>query len=147
MRHLVGAVAVITTEGSGALHGFTATAVCSVTADPPTILIAVNKTARTHPHIDKKGFYTVNLMAEDQMKTAHHFSTKGDDQFKDVGYTLSKNGVPLLDGATAYLECQVQDRIEIGTHTLFVGRVIGTGVSNKKPLVYHDGKYGSVQHM
>lgn len=66
MRQLAGSVAVITTEGNGKLHGFTATADCSVCAEPPTILIAVNKSARTHPHIDRKGIYAVNILADDQ---------------------------------------------------------------------------------
>lgn len=147
MRHLVGAVAVITTEGNGAFHGFTATAVCSVCAEPPTVLIAVNKTARTHPHIDRKGFYAINLVSDDQKALAQHFSTKGDDQFQGVSFTLGKSGVPILSGTAASLECQVEDRISVGTHTLFIGRVIGTGVGNRWPLVYHDAKYASVTHI
>src|SRR5579859_5617885 len=66
MRQVVGSVAVIATEGNGALHGFTGTAVCSVCVSPPMILIVVNKSARTHPHIDRKGVFAVNILADDQ---------------------------------------------------------------------------------
>ncbi len=146
MRQLVGSVTVITTEGSDQLHGFTATAVCSVCADPPTILIAVNQTARTHPHIDTKGAFAVNILSEDQRGLAEHFATKGENQFESVSYKLGLSGVPLLDSAAAHLECIVHQRIPIGTHTLFVGHVVGTGVERRSPLVYHNARYGMIEH-
>jgi flavin reductase (DIM6/NTAB) family NADH-FMN oxidoreductase RutF len=147
MRQLVGSVAVITTEGGGVFYGFTATAVCSVCAAPPTILIVVNKSARTHPHIDRKGVYVVNILADDQKAIAQHFATKGDDQFDTVSYSLSKQGVPILQGVAAHLECEIKNRIPIGTHTIFVGEIIGTSVEPRAPLVYHDAQYGLVSHI
>ncbi|MBA2125183.1 flavin reductase [Hyphomicrobium methylovorum] len=147
MRQLAGCVTVISTEEEGTLYGFTATAVCSVCAEPPTILIAVNKTARTHPHIDRKGAYAVNILADGQKHIAEHFAGKGDDQFATVEYALGAHGVPLINGAAAHLECEITQRIEIGTHTLFVGHVIGTGVDAVKPLIYHDAKYGLISHL
>jgi flavin reductase len=141
MRQVVGSVAVIATEGNGVLHGFTATAVCSVCATPPTILIVVNKSARTHPYIDRKGVFAVNILAEDQKAIAQHFAGKGDDQFSSVNYSLSKRGVPFIEGAVAYLECEIQSRIPIGTHTIFVGHAIGASVNDRAPLIYHDGQY------
>lgn len=147
MRHLAGSVTVITTEGEGQLHGFTATAVCSVCAAPPTILIVVNKSARTHPHIDRKGFFAVNVLAEGQKTIAEHFAGKADNQFNSIDHTLTKRGVPFITGATAQIECKVVERISVGTHTIFVGRVIGTGLDAHAPLVYHDARYGQVAHI
>jgi len=147
MRHLVGSVTVITTEASSAFYGFTATAVCSVCATPPTILIVVNKSARTHPHIDRKGVFAVNILADDQRDIAQHFAGKGDDQFSSVNYSVTKRGVPIIKNAAAYLECEIQDRIPIGTHTVFVGQVITTGVEDRAPLIYHDARYGLVSHI
>lgn len=147
MRQLAGCVTVISTEDNGELYGFTATAVCSVCAEPPTILIAVNKTARTHPHIDHKGAYAINILADGQKHIAEHFAGKGDNQFQTVEYTLGTQGVPLITGAAAHLECEIDQKIAIGTHTLFVGHVIGTGVETVKPLIYHDAKYGLISHL
>ncbi len=147
MRQLAGCVTVISTEDSGELYGFTATAVCSVCAEPPTILIAVNKTARTHPHIDRKGAYAVNILADGQKHIAEHFAGKSDKQFEDVDYSLGSHGIPLIKNAAAHLECEIQQRIPIGTHTVFVGRVIGTGVEICTPLIYHDAKYGLISHL
>jgi flavin reductase len=147
MRQLAGSVAVIATEEDGKLYGFTATAVCSVCAEPPTILIAVNKSTRTHPHIDRRGMFAVNILADDQSAIAQHFSGKGEDQFASVKYKLSKHGIPLIEGATANLECAIQDRISIGTHTVFIAQVISTGVEDRPPLIYHDARYGLVSHI
>ena len=144
MRHLAGSVTVITTEGEGALHGFTATAVCSVCASPPTILIVVNQSTRTHPHIDRKGYFAVNVLADVQKDIAEHFAGKGEEQFNSVRHVVTKNGVPLISGAAAHLECRIIERISIGTHTIFVGRVVGTGAESRAPLVYHDARYGQV---
>ena len=147
MRQLVGSVTVITTEEGGALYGFTATAVCSVCAAPPTILIVVNKSARTHPHIDQKGVFAVNILAKDQKDIAQHFALKSDDQFNSIKYSVSERGVPILDGVSAHLECEIKHRIPIGTHTIFIGEVIGTGARPCAPLVYHDAQYGLVAHL
>ena len=147
MRQLAGCVTVISTEDAGSLYGFTATAVCSVCAEPPTILIAVNRTARTYPHIDRKGSYAVNILADEQKHIAEHFAGKKDLQFDTVEHTIGATGVPLIKGAAAHLECIVQQKISIGTHTLFVGQVIGSGVDALKPLIYHDAKYGLVSHI
>lgn len=147
MRQLAGSVTVITTEGDGVLHGFTATAVCSVCADPPTILIVVNKSTRTHPHIDRKGYFAVNVLAQSQKDVAEHFAGKGEDQFSSVSHTTTKNGVPLISGAAAHLECKIVERIAVGTHTIFIGCVVGTGAESCAPLVYHDARYGQIAHI
>ncbi len=147
MRQLAGCVTVISTEDAGSLYGFTATAVCSVCAEPPTILIAVNRTARTYPHIDRKGAYAVNILADGQKHIAEHFAGKKDNQFDTVEHTIGAMGIPLITGAAAHLECNVEQKISIGTHTLFVGRVIGSGADALKPLIYHDAKYGLVSHI
>lgn len=147
MRQLVGSVTVITTEEGGTYYGFTATAVCSVCAAPPTILIVVNKSARTHPHIDRKGIFAINILANDQRDIAQHFAGKSDDQFSSVHYSITARGVPIIKSAAAYLECEIQNRIPIGTHTVFVGQVISTGVGDRTPLVYHDARYGLVAHI
>lgn len=147
MRQLAGSVTVITTESDGQLHGFTATAVCSVCATPPTILIVVNKSARTHPHIDRRGVFAVNILAANQKGIAEHFATKGDNQFSLVDFTLSTRGVPLINDAAAHLECEIESRVEVATHTIFVGRVIGTDAECTAPLIYHDARYGQVAHL
>ena len=144
MRALAGTVTVISTENGG-LHGFTATAVCSVCADPPTILIVVNRSARTHAHITRRQAFVVNVIAEDQRPIAEKFSTKDNDPFDTVPHSLTANGVPRIDNTSAFLECVVREMSDVGTHTIFIGSIINAGVSGKAPLVYYDGQYTNLK--
>ncbi len=141
MRKHASSVTVITTTHDGRLHGMTATAFCSVSADPPTILIVVNRSARSHPLIDGSGLFVVNIVSADQTSLAERFSEKRDEPFDGLDYTLGKTGAPILRGVIAHLECRVVSRTEVETHTLFLGSVIdgfaGTGTS----LIYEDGRY------
>lgn len=141
MRKLAASVTVITTENEGNLHGFTATAVCSVCAEPPTILIVVNRSARTHPHIDRRGAFAVNILAEEQSGIASHFASKTLDQFAQVEHTVTPRGVPVINEAAAFIECRVDQRHDVGTHTIFLGQVIGGGTEPSSPLIYQDAKF------
>lgn len=145
MRSLAGTVTVISTENAGGLHGFTATAVCSVCADPPTILIVVNRSARTHAHIAHRQAFVVNVIADDQRFIAEKFSTKDNDPFDVIPHSLTANGVPIIDGASAFLECVVREMSDVGTHTIFIGSIVNAGVSGKAPLLYYDGQYSHLK--
>lgn len=145
MRALAGTVTVISTENAGGLHGFTATAVCSVCADPPTILIVVNRSARTHAHITRRQAFVVNVIAEDQRSIAEKFSTKDDDPFGVIPHSLTANGVPMIDGTSAFLECEVREMSDVGTHTIFIGSIVNASVTGKAPLLYYDGQYSHLK--
>jgi len=141
MRRLASSVTVITTAHGDGIHGMTATAVCSVCAVPPTILIVVNRSARSHPLIDSSRTFVVNILAEDQQEIAKRFAGKLEDQFVGVGYHVGGTSGPILHGAAAHLECKVASQSDVGTHTVFVGEVVGGDVAEAFPLVYHDGRY------
>jgi flavin reductase (DIM6/NTAB) family NADH-FMN oxidoreductase RutF len=87
MRQLATSVTVITTDFGGSSHGMTATAVCSVCADPPTILIVVSRSARTHPIIVESGIFVVNILARNQSALSDRFAGKIVDQFAGIDYT------------------------------------------------------------
>lgn len=144
MRALAGTVTVISTENEGGLYGFTATAVCSICAEPPTLMIAVNRTARTHAHITRKSAFAVNIMAEDQKDVADLFGRKADDVFDSVPHRISENGVPVIREAAATIECRIDQVLDVGTHSLFFGRIERAEASGKAPLIYYDGQYGGV---
>lgn len=141
MRNLASSVAVITTAYNGQLHGMTATAVCSVCAEPATILIVVNRTATTHPLIEGSGLFAVNILSGNQQPIADLFASKKPEKFSGVSFSQNNGGSPILDNASAFLECVVASQVEIGTHTVFVANVISGGTSNAPPLLYHDGSY------
>jgi len=141
MRKLAGSVTVISTEGDGTLHGFTATAVCSVCAEPPTILIVVNRSARTHRHIGKKGAFAVNILSDDQKEIADLFAGKSNEQFANIAYDVTSNGVPVIRNAAAFIECRISRQMDVGTHTIFIGHVVEAGAEQSSPLIYHGAGY------
>jgi flavin reductase len=141
MRSMVAGVTVITTSHEGRAHGMTATAFSSVSAEPPTILIVLNRSTRTHPLLSASRHFVVNLLAEDQIELGQRFAGKHDNQFDGVSCAENEFGVPVIEGSAASLECVTVGEMNVGTHTVFIGRVTGGGVSAISPLVYHDGSY------
>ena len=145
MRGLASGVTVITTSREGHIHGMTATAFSSVSVDPPTVLVVLNKSTRTHPLVRAARRFAVNLLAEHQVELSNRFSGKQEAPFDGVPHELSENGVPLLSGVLATLECETIQEMDVGTHTIFIGCVIGGARSDDGPLIYHDGSYKFVR--
>lgn len=144
MRSLVNGVTVITTSTAGRLHGMTATAFSSVSADPPTVLVVLNRSARTHSLVRASRRFAVNVLAQDQVELSNRFAGKHDSPFDGVDHALSAHGIPVLSGVLAALECETIHEVDVGSHTIFVGCVLNGLRSESAPLVYHDGSYRSV---
>jgi len=144
MRTMVNGVTVITTSHEGHMHGMTATAFSSVSADPPTVLIVLNRSTRTHPLVSASRHFIVHLLSEDQIELGNRFAGKLDDQFDGISFTINEHGIPVIDGVVATLECETVNELSVGTHTIFIGRVLRGSRSQTMPLVYHDGSYKAV---
>ena len=144
MRNIASSVAVITTNQAGRQHGMTATAICSVSAEPATILIVVNRSTRSHPILSATRTFTVNILADHQHDISGRFSSKHEDPFSGIDYRAGSNGNPIIDGVAAFLECTIVSDIDVGTHTIFIGQVVGGDVARALPLVYHEGEYKSL---
>ena len=142
MRSLAASVTVVTTAHEGVLRGLTATAMCSVSAEPPTVLVVVNRSAQSHGLIAASQFFIVNILADDQQWLAEQFGSKTPTPFAGVGYRHAPAGGPVLHGTAGYLECSVIGANDVGTHTIFVGVVNAGARSGRLPLLYHDGRYG-----
>jgi flavin reductase (DIM6/NTAB) family NADH-FMN oxidoreductase RutF len=144
MRNIASSVAVITVEHEGRKHGMTATAVCSVSSAPPTILIVVNRSARSHSVISQARRFTVNILAAHQAKLGGRFSEKHPSPFDGVGHRAGICGGPVLEDAAAYVECETEAEIQAGSHTIFIGAVISGDATKSPPLLYHEGEYKSL---
>lgn len=145
MRHQAGAVTVIAVGTPGERTGLTATAVCSLSDDPPTILACIKRTASAHDVIGRVRSFSVNLLATEQQDVAARFSGKtghrGEDRFSDAWTTLA-SGAPVLEGALASLDCRLQEQHSFATHTIFIGRVLDGWVrAEAEPLLYFRGDY------
>lgn len=146
MRHVPTGVTIVTTVVDGKPKGFTANAFASVSADPAMILICVNRQARSHPLIAAAGHFCVNVLRLDQRELAERFATHAsDDPFADVAYRIDRSGSPVFDDALAYLDCELAEDHAAGTHTIFIGKVLGCAARDGAPLGYFNGAYRDFQ--
>lgn len=141
MRRLGSSVAVITSRHDARVNGMTATAVCSVSADPPSLLVVVNRANASHAMIRQGQAFAVNLLSQSQSDLAERFARRTPDPFSDVPHTLGVTGCPLLEECSGSLECTVVQETEVGTHTIFIGHVVSAKIGIAPPLLYHEGTY------
>jgi flavin reductase (DIM6/NTAB) family NADH-FMN oxidoreductase RutF len=141
MRCIASTVSVVTTGEGVAINGMTATAVCSVSAVPPCILIVVNQENRSHASIEKTGAFVVNVLSSWQKSLALHFASKTVMPFESVAHRAGITNSPILEGCAAYLECVVETQTKSGTHSIFVGRVVSSGETDQPPLIYRNGEF------
>ncbi len=123
----VSSVCVITTACQGRRYGLTATAVASVTADPPRLLVCVNKSGLTHEKILAAGAFCVNVLAEEQAGIAMVFAGMGGreaDRFAQGEWTVMATGAPALLGASAVFDCRLAETGQQSTHTILFGDVV-----------------------
>ena len=143
MRRMASTVSVVTSGSGGVFNGMTATAICSVSADPPSLLIVVNRANRSHALIERSGAYTVNVLSAEQERLAAHFASTPAEPFADVPYRLGPNHCPIIEHCASYLACLVEQQTGFGTHSIFIGRVVASGGKDVLPLIHHDGKFRS----
>jgi flavin reductase (DIM6/NTAB) family NADH-FMN oxidoreductase RutF len=143
LSHFVSGVTVITVcDGDGRPTGLTASAFTSVSLEPPLILVCVDHKAQSYPALMAGKRFAVNILNIEQEAVSRRFATtKIDNKFEGVPFTLSPLGLPLLDNALAQLECETVNVHVAGDHTIFVGRVERSAASSGVPLVYYRGKY------
>jgi flavin reductase (DIM6/NTAB) family NADH-FMN oxidoreductase RutF len=144
MRQVPGAVSVITTLHEGARSGLTATAVCSVSADPPQMLVCVNRSSSAHALIAAAGRFGVSFLAHDQQHVSDAFSASLDNRFDSGDWTFLGSGIPILRGAAASFDCVVVQMVEAGTHTIFIGAIVAAVSQDTPNLVYKAGAYATV---
>ena len=147
MRSLAGAVSIITSDHHGRLYGMTATAVCSATADPPTVLVCINQATTTHQAIADAGVFCVNVLRHEDRELSGLFSgvQKGEGRFRAEQWTRLATGSPVLHNSLVSFDCRVVNRLLHGTHTIFLGEVERVQVGKKgKPLLYSDGQYAKL---
>jgi flavin reductase (DIM6/NTAB) family NADH-FMN oxidoreductase RutF len=125
----VSSVCVVTTEVGGERFGLTATAVSSVSADPPRLLVCVNKSGLTHDKIREAGRFAVNVLSEEQDNLAMVFAGMGGavaDRFQTGDWTAMNTGAPVLVGAVAAFDCLLGETSDQASHTILFGDVVAT---------------------
>lgn len=142
MRHFPSGVGVVTSLREGEPRGATVSSFTSVSAEPPLVLICINREARSYLYIASSGIFCVNLLAGDQRELAERFSGKlREQQFAGVPYHTAATGAPVLEGGVAYFDCRVESEHHAGTHSIFIGRVTACGARPGSPLGYYNGAF------
>ena len=149
MRHLTGGVSVITAGRGKDITGMTVTSVSSLSVDPPTLFVSINREASSFPLIRRYGAFGVNMLNADQLDIAERFAGKGGlkgaDRFAGAEWVTAVSGVPLLVGALSAVDCEVEEIVERHSHGIVIGRVRDIRNSTRNAaLAYWHGQYVAV---
>jgi len=144
LRRFAKTVMVISCEMDGRRYAMSATAVTEVSLDPPTMLICVNRDATLHIPLLAGADFAINLLDAGQEQIARNCGgeLRGAERFEQGDWQPSDHGPPILADTQAYFICRQEQRVEHGTHSIFIGEVIAAhSDSAVDPLVYVDGAY------
>ncbi|ANF83256.1 flavin reductase (plasmid) [Acinetobacter sp. NCu2D-2] len=148
MSLLTSAVNVITTDGVGGMHGFTASAVCSVTDTPPTLLVCVNQSTRSHDYFVQHKVLAVNVLAAQHEQISNAFASSkfsSEERFKLGEWGALETGSPILKDALVSFDCEIEQIQHVGTHSVLMCRVVAIQHSQQQEsLVYFNRAYHQV---
>ncbi|MCB2065227.1 MAG: flavin reductase family protein [Erythrobacter sp.] len=141
MRHVAATVYAVTTSEAGTSYGILATAVSSLSFDPPSLLVCINRSASLHDPLERAERFGVNVLGLGNRDVADHFMQSGSDRFA-VGDWVEEHGVPVLASAQSSLVCRIAHRHSYGTHTIFIGELLAANHrDDATPLTYFDRDY------
>jgi 4-nitrophenol 2-monooxygenase / 4-nitrocatechol 4-monooxygenase, reductase component len=143
--HFATGVTVITAVADGRPLGTTASAVTSLSLEPPMMLVCLDRESQTGQAVAEVGRFAVNILGEGQADLARRFATKAPNKFDGVQTRPGENGAPLLSDALATLECRVVEQTTGGTHVVFFGEVESGSARGGAPLAYYRGQFGRLQ--
>jgi flavin reductase (DIM6/NTAB) family NADH-FMN oxidoreductase RutF len=124
----------VTISAADGLNGMIASWMTQCSHDPPRLALAIRKNRLSHAQIFETKMFCVNVLPRDHAGTIRNFKIADwKNKFKTSGYSLSANGLPVLDDCIGYLDCVVDEAVDTGDHTLFIGRIIAGGMKNTGP--------------
>jgi len=143
-------ITVITVADEEGMHGMTASAFCSLSLEPPLVLVCVSKKARMHGLIEQGSGFAINILAADQQSVSNRFAgwwEEGRSKWADLNVDASPVcGAPWIEGSLASLDCTLEQAMPGGDHSIFVGRVLAVRVGAKpatelEPLIWFSSRY------
>ncbi len=140
-RFASGVTVVTTKDAEGNLHGITVSAFCSVSLDPPLILVCIDKNTGSHYALGQTDSFVVNILRDDQQYISDRFASYLPNKFEVVEYHSGIDDLPVLENVLANLECRLVNAHDNGDHTIFVGEIEKATVNDGKPLIYWHGNY------
>jgi flavin reductase (DIM6/NTAB) family NADH-FMN oxidoreductase RutF len=149
MRHLVGGVSVITSGRDDDITGMTVTSLSSLSLDPASLIVSINRLSSMRPVLECHGVFGVNILTAEQVDIAERFAgkngLKGTERFAGAEWVTRGASAPLLVGAAAAIDCEVERLIEHHSHSIVIGRVRHVLLSSHESgLAYWHGRYVAV---
>lgn len=143
LGHFATGVTILTTiDSESRPTGLTVSAFCSVSLDPPQVLVCVDHKSQSYPALRDGPTFAVNILSTEHEHVSRRFATTRLDKFDGIPWSRGRLGLPLIDGALAHLECRTVSRHVEGDHTILVGLVEDARHAGGEPLLYFRGKYG-----
>ncbi len=137
-------VTVVTTRNGDTLHGLTVSSFCSVSLEPPLILVCIDKKASSHPVLQTSKRFAVNFLTAAQQDISNRFADprrSPEERFQGLTVRTAVTQSPILPDVLAYLDCEVYAEYDGGDHTIFVGKVVAGEVGEGSPLLYWNRGY------
>lgn len=145
MSRFATGVTVVTTSVEGRLYGITVNAFCSVSLEPPLVLVCIDRLSRSCQLIAESGVFAVNVLAWEQQFVADRFAARAplvDTAFTGAPYRLGVTGAPILSEATAWTDCRVSQTVNAGDHDIYVGSIEAVGIQEEgEPLLLYRGRF------
>jgi len=132
-------------DQKGRDHGMTVSAFCSVSLEPPLVLVSVGHDASMHGLMMRAENVGISVLSSGQEPLSRRFADPESDRFDGIGYARGEKGVALLDDALVHLECDVIDRHEAGDHTIIICAVERAEAFDGRPLLYYRGGYAQLE--
>lgn len=153
MQEMAASVNVITSQHDGSRNGLTATAVCSLSVEPVSMLVCIHKDVQALAEIRASGYFCINVLSTDQQSVSDVFAgstgARGEQRFLEAGnWTSSQSGAPMLDDALASVVCELEEINTSGTHSICVGHVREVRLNRgSSPLIYARQQYGTLTEL
>jgi 3-hydroxy-9,10-secoandrosta-1,3,5(10)-triene-9,17-dione monooxygenase reductase component len=136
-----GVTVVTTRDAIGHPLGLTVSSFCSVSLHPPLVLVCIDHRSEANAGMRESGAFVVNVLAEDQEEVSRRFAAPGRAKVDGFRFDEGKQGIPLVPGALAHVECRVRSFHDEGDHTVWVGEVRSLSAHPGRPLLHHAGAY------
>lgn len=144
-RFASGVTIVTALDDAGEDHGMTVSAFCSLSLQPPLVLLCVDHEASMHGLLLRHPRFGISILSSTQEAYSRRFAADEDNRFDGIAYVRGDSGVVLLEDALAHLECAVRDHHDAGDHTLFIAELERAEAREGRPLLYYRGGYAQLE--